>query len=327
MIPKRSLGKNGPSIGCLGYGAMVLEGYYGASDDGQAVDTIGRALDAGLTMIDSADAYGNGHNETLVGRAIRGRRDQAFVATKFGIVFDENEDGTDLPTGWGFSLKINGTPAYARKAIAASLKRLGVEFIDLWYAHYADPQTPIEETVGAMADEVRSGKVRYLGLSNVTAEQVRRAHAVHPITAVQYEYSLWRREAETELLPTLRELGIALVAWSPLGSGFLTGTVADLDRNDFRNNNPRFAGRNLAANRDRFAPLLQLTQELGVTAAQLALAWLLHGGEDIFPIPGTRRPDRIDENAKAASVQLSSTILQKIDGLARPGLAEGVTLV
>lgn len=327
MIPKRSLGKNGPSIGCLGYGAMVLEGYYGASDDGQAVDTIGRALDAGLTMIDSADAYGNGHNETLVGRAIRGRRDQAFVATKFGIVFDENEDGTDLPTGWGFSLKINGTPAYARKAIAASLKRLGVEFIDLWYAHYADPQTPIEETVGAMADEVRSGKVRYLGLSNVTAEQVRRAHAVHPITAVQYEYSLWRREAETELLPTLRELGIALVAWSPLGSGFLTGTVADLDRNDFRNNNPRFAGRNLAANRDRFAPLLQLAQELGVTAAQLALAWLLHGGEDIFPIPGTRRPDRIDENAKAASVQLSSTILQKIDGLARPGLAEGVTLV
>jgi len=306
---------------------MVLEGYYGASDDGQAVDTIGRALDAGLTMIDSADAYGNGHNETLVGRAIRGRRDQAFVATKFGIVFDENEDGTDLPTGWGFSLKINGTPAYARKAIAASLKRLGVEFIDLWYAHYADPQTPIEETVGAMADEVRSGKVRYLGLSNVTAEQVRRAHAVHPITAVQYEYSLWRREAETELLPTLRELGIALVAWSPLGSGFLTGTVADLDRNDFRNNNPRFAGRNLAANRDRFAPLLQLAQELGVTAAQLALAWLLHGGEDIFPIPGTRRPDRIDENAKAASVQLSSTILQKIDGLARPGLAEGVTLV
>lgn len=327
MIPKRSLGKNGPSIGCLGYGAMVLEGYYGASDDGQAVDTIGRALDAGLTMIDSADAYGNGHNETLVGRAIRGRRDQAFVATKFGIVFDENEDGTDLPTGWGFSLKINGTPAYARKALAASLKRLGVEFIDLWYVHYADPQTPIEETVGAMADEVRSGKVRYLGLSNVTAEQVRRAHAVHPITAVQYEYSLWRREAETELLPTLRELGIALVAWSPLGSGFLTGTVADLDRNDFRNNNPRFAGRNLAANRDRFAPLLQLAQELGVTAAQLALAWLLHGGEDIFPIPGTRRPDRIDENAKAASVQLSSTILQKIDGLARPGLAEGVTLV
>jgi len=306
---------------------MVLEGYYGASDDGQAVDTIGRALDAGLTMIDSADAYGNGHNETLVGRAIRGRRDQAFVATKFGIVFDENEDGTDLPTGWGFSLKINGTPAYARKALAVSLKRLGVEFIDLWYVHYADPQTPIEETVGAMADEVRSGKVRYLGLSNVTAEQVRRAHAVHPITAVQYEYSLWRREAETELLPTLRELGIALVAWSPLGSGFLTGTVADLDRNDFRNNNPRFAGRNLAANRDRFAPLLQLAQELGVTAAQLALAWLLHGGEDIFPIPGTRRPDRIDENAKAASVQLSSTILQKIDGLARPGLAEGVTLV
>jgi aryl-alcohol dehydrogenase-like predicted oxidoreductase len=327
MIPKQPLGKNGPAIGCLGYGAMVLEGYYGASDDAQAVETIRHALDAGMTMIDSADAYGNGHNETLVGRAIKGRRDQAFVATKFGIVFDEKEVGTDLPTGWGFSLKINGKPAYARKSLAASLKRLGVEFIDLWYAHYVDPQTPVEETVGAMADEVRDGKVRYIGLSNATAEQVRRAHAVHPITAVQYEYSLWRREAETVLLPTLRQLGIALVAWSPLGSGFLTGTVTELDKNDFRRNNPRFAGENLASNLDRFAAFRQAAGELGVTPAQLALAWLLHQGRDIFPIPGTRRCERIDENAKAAGLELTHEMLRRINELARPGLAEGATLV
>lgn len=327
MIQKHPLGKNGPSVGCLGYGAMVLEGYYGTSDDGQAMATIHRALDAGLTMIDSADAYGNGHNERVVSRALKGRRDDAFVATKFGIVFDPAETGTDLPTGWGFSLKINGTPDYVRKALAGSLKRLEVDVIDLWYAHYPDPATPIEETVGAMAEAVRAGKVRHLGLSNVTAEQVRRAHAVHPIAAVQYEYSLWRREAETALLPTLRELGIALVGWSPLGSGFLTGTVGGLDANDFRQHNPRFAGENLARNRDRFAPFVQIAQELNVTPAQLALAWLLHQGDDVFPIPGTRRPERIDENAKAADIRLSDAVLKRIDEIARPGLAEGATLV
>ena len=327
MIEKRLLGNNGPAVGCLGYGAMVLEGYYGASDDEQAIGTIQRALDLGLTMIDSADAYGNGHNEALVGRAIQGRRNQAFVATKFGIVFDEKEAGTDLPTGWGFALKINGKPAYVRKALAQSLKRLGVDTIDLWYAHYADPATPIEETVGAMADAVRGGKVRYLGLSNVTAEQIKRAHKVHPIAAVQYEYSLWRREAETTLLPTLRELGIALVGWSPLGSGFLAGTVGTLDKNDFRQNNPRYAGENLAANRDRFAPLMQIAQELGLTPAQLALAWLLHQGQDIVPIPGTRRAERVAENAKAADVRLKPETLKRINELARPGLAEGATLL
>jgi len=327
MIRKNTLGRSGPNIGCLGYGAMVLEGYYGASDDRQAVVTIQRALDAGLTMIDSADAYGNGHNEHLVGRAIRERRQEAFVATKFGIVFDENETGTMLPTGWGFSLKINGTAAYVRKALAGSLKRLDVDVIDLWYAHYADPSTPIEETVGSMADAVHAGQVRWLGLSNVTADEVRRAHAVHPITAVQYEYSLWRREAETTLLPTLRELGIALVCWSPLGSGFLTGTVGSLEQNDFRRNNPRFSSENLARNRDRFAPLAQIAEGLNVTPAQLALAWLLHQGRDIFPIPGTRRTERIEENAKAAQIRLSDGTLKRINDLARPGLAEGATLV
>jgi len=304
----------------------VLEGYYGSSDDDDAVGTIHRALDAGMTMIDSADAYGNGHNERLLGRAVRGRRD-AFVASKFGIVFEPAEVGTDLPTGWGFSLKINGRPDYARRALDASLSRLGVDAIDLWYLHYPDPATPIEETVGAMAAAIRAGKVRHLGLSNVTAEQVRRAHAVHPIAAVQYEYSLWRREAETALLPTLRELGIALVAWSPLGAGFLTGTLSTLDPNDFRQNNPRFAGENLTANANRFAPLMQLARQLSLTPAQLALAWLLHQGADVFPIPGTRKPGRIGENAKALAVRLDAEQLRQIDELARPGLAEGRTLV
>jgi aryl-alcohol dehydrogenase-like predicted oxidoreductase len=327
MIQKNSLGRNGPRVGCLGYGAMVLEGYYGVSDDGQALKTIHRALDAGMTMIDSADAYGNGHNEIIVGRAVKGRRNDAFIATKFGIVFDEKETGTELPTGWGFSLKINGRAAYVQKALTGSFKRLGIDVIDLWYLHFADPETPIEETVSAMADAVHDGKVRYLGLSNVTADEIRRAHAIHPIAAVQYEYSLWRREAETTLLPTLRELGIALVGWSPLGSGFLTGTVESLDKNDFRQNNPRFAGENLSKNRDRFAPFMHIAKELNVTPAQLALAWLLHQGKDIFPIPGTRRLERIDENAKAADIHLDGKTLKRISELARPGLAEGATLV
>ena len=326
MIGKRQLGKDGPLVGALGYGAMVLEGYYGASDDDEAIRTIHRALDAGVTMIDSADAYGNGRNEGLVGRAVRGRRN-AFVASKFGIVFEPTETGTDLPTGWSFSLKINGRPDYAKRTLDASLSRLGVDALDLWYLHYPDPATPIEDTVGAMASAVRAGKVRHIGLSNVTAEQVRRAHAVHPIAAVQYEYSLWRREAETQLLPTLRELGIALVAWSPLGAGFLTGTVNSLGANDFRQYNPRFAGQNLATNADRYAPLLQLAGELSITPAQLALAWLMHQGKDVIPIPGTRRAEHIDENARAASIQLDEKQLRQIDALAQPGLAEGRTLV
>lgn len=326
MIGKREMGKSGPLVGALGYGAMVLEGYYGASDDDEAIRTIHRALDAGMTMIDSADAYGNGHNEGLVGRAVRGRRD-AFVASKFGIVFAPTETGTDLPTGWGFSLKINGRPDYVDRAIDASLRRLGVEAIDLWYLHYPDPATPIEETAGAMAAAVHAGKVRHIGLSNVTSEQLRRAHAVHPVAAVQYEYSLWRREAETELLPTLRELGIALVPWSPLGAGFLTGTVGTLGVNDFRHHNPRFAGPNLATNTDRYAPVMQIARELSVTPAQLALAWLLHQGEDVIPIPGTRKAQRIDENAQASTIRLDAQQLRRIDTLARPGLAEGQTLV
>ena len=327
MLPRRHLGKEGPQVGCIGYGAMVLEGFYGASDDQQAVETIRHALDAGMDMLDSADAYGNGHNEELIGRAIADRRDRAFVCTKFGIVFDQNQPATEVPTGWGFSLNINGTPEYVKTALDASLGRLRTDVIDLWYAHYPDPAVPIEDTVGAMAQGVASGKVRYLGLSNVTAEQIRRAHRVHPIAAVQYEYSLWRREIETDLLPTLKELEIALVPWSPLGGGFLTGSVTQLDKEDFRQNNPRYSGANLTVNRDRFAPLLELAKHLEATPSQLALSWLLHQGEAIVPIPGTRRPERIDENAKAANVRLDAETLAQIDRLAPVGLAEGATLL
>jgi aryl-alcohol dehydrogenase-like predicted oxidoreductase len=327
MIEKAYLGQNGPLVGRLGYGAMVLEGYYGASDDNEAIKTIHHALDLGVTMIDTADAYGNGHNESLIGRALQGRRNDAFLCSKFGIVFDEKESSTALPTGWGFSLQVNGKTGYVHRAIDNSLKRLDTDVIDLWYAHYADPGTPIEETVGAMVDVVKAGKVRYIGLSNVTAEQVRRAHAIHPITAVQYEYSLWRREAEQELLPTLQELGIALVCWSPLGSGFLTGTVKQLEKDDFRQNNPRYSSENLEINRDRFAPINQIAKELGISSAQLALAWILHQGKDVFPIPGTRRAARIDENAKAASVQLNAEVLHRITSLTQANTAVGRTLV
>lgn len=260
-------------------------------------------------------------------KALKDCTNDAFIATKFGIVFDENESSTEVPTGWGFSLNINGTTKYAHKALNASLKRLEVETIDLWYAHYLDPETPVEETVGAMAEAVQEGKVRYLGLSNVTAAEVRRAHATHPISAVQYEYSLWRREPETDLLPALRELGIAMVTWSPLGGGFLTGTVDRLNENDFHQNNPRFAGDNLNTNRERFSQLMDLAKEFNRSPAQFALAWLLHQGQDIFPIPGTRKTRRIDENAKALNVKLDASTLQRINEIAKPGLAEGATLV
>ena len=328
MIPKLPLGRLGPAIGRIGYGAMGLEGYYGAGDgEERAIETIHRALDAGMTMLDTADAYGNGHNETLIGQALRDRRHAACVATKFGIVLDRSEPGTDLATGWGFPIRLDGTPAHAQRCLDASLARLGIDAIDLWYLHFPDPATPIEDSVDAMAESVRAGKVRYLGLSNVTAGQVRRAHAIHPISAVQFEYSLWRREAETELLPTLRDLGIALVAWSPLGAGFLTGVAEPFGADDFRRLNPRYAGENLVRNRDRFAPFMQVAADLGVTPAQLSLAWLLHQGEDVFPIPGTRRAARVDENAAAADLRLPPEVLARIDGIAAPGTAAGATLV
>jgi len=327
MNKQRKLGQNGPLVSSIGYGAMGLEGYYGGTEEKSALSVIQHAIEVGCAFIDTADAYGNGHNEELVGRAVAANRAKAFVATKFGIVFDPAETGTEVPTGWGFSLNINGRPDYVKKAVDQSLQRLDMSHIDLWYAHYPDSAVPMAETVGAMSEAVQAGKVRYLGLSNVTAAQVREAHAVHPIAAVQYEYSLWRREVETDILPTLRELGIALVPWSPLGSGFLTGTVDSLAADDFRNNNPRYQGENLATNQERFAPLLTLAGELGITPAQLSLAWLLHQGDDIIPIPGTRKPERVSENAQAAEVTLDEATIEKIAQLAAPGLAQGQTLV
>lgn len=326
MITQATLGKQGPMTGRMGYGAMVLEGYYGASDDDNAVTTLVHAMESGM-MIDSADAYGNGHNERLIAKALKDCSSDPFIATKFGIVFDEGQTATQVSTGWGFSLNINGTPEYAFKALDDSLKRLETDCIDLWYAHYLDPGVPVEETVGAMARAVEDGKVRYLGLSNVTAEDVRRAHAIHPISAVQYEYSLWRREVETDLLPTLRELGIALVGWSPLGGGFLTGTVDTLSQDDFRQNNPRYTGNNIEANRNRFAPLMDLAKDMDITPAQLALAWLLHQGKDIFPIPGSRKISRVEENAKALDVKLDSQLMETIDNIAPLGVAKGATLL
>jgi len=325
-MDERNLGRNGPSVAAIGYGAMVLEGYYGRSDDAEGVAAIAEAMSLGM-MIDTADGYGNGHNEELVGRA-RARHDgEAFIATKLGIVFDENEERTEFPTNWGFSLAVNGRPDYVPRAIGASLRRLGVGTIDLLYLHFPDPAVPIEDTVGAMAEAVGAGKVAHLGLSNVTAEQTRRAHGVHPIAAVQYEYSLWRREAEAELLPSLRELGISLVAWSPLGAGFLAGAMNAPAEGDFRQNNPRFTGENLTANQDRFAPLLDLAREIGATPAQLALSWLLHQGPDIVPIPGTRQAAHLRENAAAAAIALSEDMLARIDRLARPGATAGGTLL
>lgn len=324
---QRNLGVKGPPVGAIGYGAMGLEGYYGAAKEKDAVAVIRHALSMGSNFIDTADAYGNGHNEELIGRAVADRRNEAFVATKFGIVFDPNETATEVPTGWGFSLKINGTPRYVQRSIEQSLKRLGMSHIDLLYAHYPDPTVPIEETVGAMTQAVEQGKVRFVGLSNVTADQIRRAHNVHPIAAVQYEYSLWRRGVETVIRPTLEELGIALVPWSPLGSGFLTGTISSLPEDDFRNNNPRFQGDNFKANTQRFAPLIALAEELDVTPAQLSLAWLLHQGDHIIPIPGTRKPERLTENANATQIDLTPQILEKIGSIAMPGSAKGRTLL
>ena len=323
-MEKRSLGRDGPSVAALGYGAMGLEGFYGQSDDTQGVATITEAIKLGM-MIDTAGSYGRGHNEELVGRALAQHDGEAFVATKFGIVFDNEEEATEIKTRWGFPLTVNGRPDYVPRAIDASLRRLDVESIDLLYLHFPDTAVPIEDTVGAMAEAVEAGKVAHLGLCNVAAEQTRRAHGVHPIAAVQFEYSLWHREAEAELLPSLRELGISLVAWAPLGSGFLAGAMDAPADGDMRQYNPRLTGENLTANRDRFAPLLDMAREIGATPAQLALSWLLHQAPEIIPIPGTRDVTHLHENAGASAIPLSEDMLAQIDRLAQPGTTAGAT--
>jgi len=317
---------NSVPIKQIGYGAMGLEGYYGQSEDNAAIETLIHAIDQNM-MIDTADAYGAGHNEILIKQAMQQATKDAFVATKFGIVFEEDQTGSQLDTGWGFPLTINGTKTYVKRAIDNSLERLGVEQIDLLYAHYLDPNTPLEETLSAMADAVREGKVKAIGLSNVTADEIIQANRAHPISAVQYEYSLFRREAENDILPAINSIGAALVCWSPLGAGFLTGTVKELDDDDFRNNNPKMQGENFTYNLKRLEHIRKIASDLSITSAQLALAWLIVQGENIIPIPGSRKKHRVDENLAALDVQLSSELLSELDSIAPVGAFKGATLV
>ena len=301
-LPHRTLGVDSTAleVSALGLGCMGMSEFYGTSDESEAIATIHRALDLGVTLLDTADMYGPFTNEKLVGRAIADRRDGVVLATKFGNVRDP-----DNP----MLRRIDGSPDYVRQACDASLQRLGVDHIDLYYQHRVDSTVPIEDTVGAMAGLVEAGKVRFLGLSEASAATIRRAQAVHPITALQTEYSLWTRHIESEILPTLRELGIGLVPYSPLGRGFLTGTITspdDLEAGDFRRFNPRFTGDALAANLALVDAVRQLATAKGVTAGQLALAWVLAQGDDIVPIPGTKRVRYLEENVAAASVTLTA---------------------
>ena len=306
---KRKLGPGGPEVSAIGLGCMGMSAFYGATDEQEAVRTIERALDLDCSFLDTSDMYGPHTNERLVGRAIKGRRDEVFLATKFGIKVEPGGPGEPPRRS------IDGRPEYVHEACQGSLQRLGVAHIDLYYQHRVDPNTPIEETVGAMAELVAEGKVRHLGLSEASAETIRRAHAVHPITAVQSEYSLWTRDVEDEVMPTLRELGIALVSYSPLGRGFLSGRFTspeELDEGDFRRYGPRFTGENLKQNLTLAERVKELAQEKGITPGQLALAWVLHRGEHVVPIPGTKRVSYLEENLAAADIELSEAEVERI---------------
>jgi len=308
-MQKRTLGPGGPEVSAIGLGCMGMSAFYGATDEAESVRTILRALDLGCNFLDTSDMYGPHTNERLVGATIADRRDEVFLATKFGIKLTPGADGGP-PTR-----SIDGSPDYVRAACEASLERLGVDHIDLYYQHRVDPNTPVEDTVGAMAELVKEGKIRHIGLSEASAQTIRRAHAVHPITAVQTEYSLWTRDIESDILPTLNELGIALVAYSPLGRGFLSGRFTspeELDENDFRRYGPRFTGENLEHNLKLAERVKELAAEKDITAGQLALAWVLHRGEHVVPIPGTKRVSYLEENLAAADVRLSDEEVQAI---------------
>ena len=315
-MQQRRLGTEGLPVSALGLGCMGMSEFYSGRDDAESVETIHRALGLGITLLDTADMYGPFTNEELVGRAIRGRRDEVVLATKFG-----NQRTSD-----GKPLGVNGRPEYVRYACEGSLKRLGVDHIDLYYQHRVDPNTPIEDTIGAMADLVRQGKVRYLGMSEAAPATIRRAHAVHPISALQTEYSLWSRDPEDEILPTVRELGIGFVPYSPLGRGFLTGRFKSFDElppDDYRRNSPRFQGENFQKNLDLVRHIEALARTKGCTPSQLALAWLLAQGDDIVPIPGTKRRGYLEENVGALDVTLSRADLDRIDEIAPRGVAAG----
>jgi aryl-alcohol dehydrogenase-like predicted oxidoreductase len=312
----RKLGREGLEVSAMGLGCMGMSDFYAGRDEAESVATINLALDRGVTFLDTADMYGIGANEELVGRVVRERREWVVVATKFGIVRGANGDARG----------INGRPDYVREACDASLRRTGLDVIDLYYQHRVDPDVPIEETVGAMAELVAAGKVKYLGLSEAAPETIRRAHAVHPITALQTEYSLWSRDPEDAILPTVRELGIGFVPYSPLGRGFLTGQIRtpdDLAADDTRRNHPRFQGEAFQRNLDLVDEIGTMAADKGCTPAQLALAWVLAQGEDIVPIPGTKRRSYLEDNLVALDVELSDGDLARIDQVLPPGAASG----